>query len=220
MKTTRNQPVTKLGLLIGGGLGLVLGFALGVERGAPPRAFEDPRGEVAEVGGAGSGVVDSNPVTARSAVSVPSQGPADVSLQQVQWDDAVHGSVVDAVSGQPVSKFRLFVCREGETELLAHAEGAPSEGLLRHDPYGRFHLPDLPPGTYSVLVDPDASGYERTVIHDVHVPGTAALVARVGRGNHVEGRVLDAAGRPVGELEVVLVDELEQDPRAGRTTRR
>jgi hypothetical protein len=94
----------------------------------------------------------------------------------------------------------------------------PARTLVREAPDGRFSLRELPAGRWSVTVDPGRSGYERTVIHDVAVPGGEDLLFRVGRGAHVEGRLLDALGRAVGGLEIRLEPVPSPGVRAGPAT--
>jgi len=201
-----NPRTRKLGLLLAAGLVLVAGFV----------SFSRSHPSLAPVAGrpAGAGDRDAVPVvlgeTAAPRIAAEASLAArliDVSGPEAVRARLVQGRVVDAVSGRPVTRFRLFACRAEEGELLARAEQEPSRGVLRHAPGGDFELSGLLPGLYSVLVDPEAAGYERTVIHDVRVPGATPLVARVGRGAHVEGRVLDGLGRAAADLELALVRE-------------
>ena len=116
------------------------------------------------------------------------------------------GVVVDALSGEPVPQFHVFLHATEDRGASDFDLEDPTRGFLRSDSEGRFTIADLTAGTYTLVVDPEPSGRERCIVHDVTLPREQPVIVRVGRGAHVEGRALDARGRSVPGIVVTLLE--------------
>ncbi len=138
---------------------------------------------------------------ARSGVTVGDRKIVDFALARA---DAVIGRVVD-VAGRPLSGALV-----GCVDVGDHAGGVEGDvnGTCTTGRDGRFRLQDLRHGTRHSLVFL-AEGLARTLL-DVPAPEAEGGVLDVGdvvlrAGRRIEGRVLDADGRPVIGQRVSLV---------------
>ncbi len=100
----------------------------------------------------------------------------------------VAGVVLDKDTGQPIT----------EASVSARPGSGPAGAGARTGPDGRFVL-DLEPGDYRVTAA--AEGYASEGM-DVTAGSAAAAELRIelGRGQVLKGRVVDAKGRPAGDL--------------------
>lgn len=146
--------------------------------------------------------------TDQHALSVAGAATEDLQIDLV-------GVVVDALSGEPVPRFRVLLRATEDSGMTDLDLEDPTRSFLRSDRAGRFTIADLTAGTYTLVVDPEPSGRERCIIHDVTLPRAQPVIVRVGRGAHVEGYALDAHGRPVPGVVVTLLvssTEAEDEP--------
>jgi len=151
----------------------------------------------------------------------------DASAEQVvvmQRAAGLAGRVVDGATGAPVRRFRVrFVAptlEPGERALVGYTSSWSEEGVLFDDPNGEWdtRAESLPVGGV-VGVEIRAEGYGPAILpHAVSTfdPAAERLIATLGAGANVSGRLVDAAtGAPVPNARVtrVAARELERGRR-------
>jgi hypothetical protein len=103
----------------------------------------------------------------------------------------VSGQMVDAETSAPLSGNIFAVPQTGEDRRPANAQVAAD---------GRFQI-EVDPGDYALTARADGYAALRSPV-SVGENGTADVRLALTRGLTISGRVLDAAGRPVGSLMV------------------
>lgn len=89
------------------------------------------------------------------------------------------------------------------TELTVHVEGVITRQQPVRDPAGRFRIPRLEPGPYTVRVT-SAAGSGKTTT--TAIAGTSVDVAiTVSSPARVRGKLVDRAGKPIAETPVLAM---------------
>lgn len=153
----------------------------------------------------GSVLTGRSPLDAEDSV-VPGPGPADLEGAVSPDPGVLLGRVVDAETGQPISRF--VVWRRPERRL---PEVAPAIPVEVDDAQGLFRIESVAPDRYALFVE--APGHAVWKLRDVQVEGgnEAPHEARLGRGSAVRGHVLDSeTGAPVPGARVFAEFDLPQ----------
>ncbi|NRA96844.1 MAG: carboxypeptidase regulatory-like domain-containing protein [Planctomycetes bacterium] len=131
-------------------------------------------------------------------------GGEDIELR-VRLQGTIAGRVVDAATGDPITRFSFTVSRGPRPALVSPA------GTRRvADPNGAFAALDVAPGSHHLIVD--APGYARGMAGPVETSlgeRVAGVVVRLERAILVHGRVVDAGGSPIAGAGVSIVEELQ-----------
>jgi protocatechuate 3,4-dioxygenase beta subunit len=138
----------------------------------------------------------------------------DVTLQRA---GRAMGRVVDGVTGEPLTHFKIRFCdpklERGDEKARRYNSTWRESGRTFDDAQGRFVIGDdssMPPGSILGL-EASAEGYTPSVADHVVLqadPDSDELVIRLYRGGALEGLVVDASdGRPVGGALVKLVND-------------
>ena len=127
----------------------------------------------------------------------------------------IEGRVKDEVTGNPVPAFTVYYCRESPDDPTRTIEltvrlGEQARAFRRAD--GRFKIMDLDEGVYDIAIK--AMGYPVHYVRGIEVPSKKerSLEIPLPRGNYIEGKVVDTAGRPVDKAMVYLKVEALDNP--------
>jgi len=119
-------------------------------------------------------------------------------------DAEMCGQVVDAVTGEPVG---AFSCRVRLSNGQGQASSPNSEFVAFADARGEFCLPSAPGG--EVLIEAQASGYAPGFSTSFRIgrgQTPPKVTIRLTRGGTISGRLVDNAGKPVGQGRVTTHD--------------
>ncbi len=132
---------------------------------------------------------------------------------------AIEGNVVDAVSLEPVTHFRI-VGSEGIPEgllvgLFSKREVdiyLPTDGKEFNDPEGKFRVSGLNQGKYSLVSI--AEGYAQSRSKPVEVKleeTTTGVVIKQKAGGGIRGHVVDAIGKPIEGAQVTQKNPIQSE---------
>ncbi len=115
---------------------------------------------------------------------------------------ALAGRTVARGNGEPVPATALVLSREPERGLPRGDLPAEERTFAASDGRGRFTIPGLAPGRYTL--EAEAAGHARVRLTGVTLPRADPLDVTLSAAGLVEGLVLDAAGRPAEGAEVAF----------------
>ena len=144
---------------------------------------------------------------AKIAVEVP-DGVTELSRDLVLPSGGIAGVAVDADSGSPIAQAQVFAFSSGTQVRSVMNLFRSMQGMGRTDDQGRFEVPRLPGGSYSLVVI--AEGYVSGRLEGVEVQeGGRSRDVRVvlGRGIDFQVRVTDQKGNPVAQAMAFLRDQ-------------
>jgi hypothetical protein len=117
----------------------------------------------------------------------------------------IEGNIVDAKSGEPVSRASLILT--GNPELVIGGRGRMTRVRSAH---GDFAFPGVPPGNHFLVVRAD--GFAETVHGPLSVSAGQVLDGveiRLGRGATIRGQVVDSIGKGIEGCKVTLVRQMK-----------
>lgn len=136
----------------------------------------------------------------------------DVSISVVmQPRSAVHGQVVDASTGSPITRFTVQL-RQAIDGAAGTTQGLEQTQKRVEDPEGRFKIFAPTAGNY--LVEAIAPGYADTYSDpfDATLGSDAVgITVRMTRGGTIVGRVVDGNGKPIAGAVVESHDDMWSD---------
>jgi protocatechuate 3,4-dioxygenase beta subunit len=115
---------------------------------------------------------------------------------------ALEGRTVERGSGEPVPATAILLSREPERGAPRGDLPTEERAFAQSDGRGRFTLPGLAPGRYTL--EAEAAGHARVRLTGVAVPRAGPLEVTLSAAGLVEGLVLDAEGRPAEGAEVAF----------------
>lgn len=146
--------------------------------------------------------VVSGPGTAVSVNATP--GDKDVVLR-VQLQGVIAGKVIDAATGEPVTRFSFTVSRGPRP-----AQTSPAAARRVADPNGAFSAMGVAPGRHHVVVQ--APGYAIGIAGPIETglgERVSGVVVSLERGIIVHGRVVDGSGKPIPGARVAIIEEVQ-----------
>lgn len=138
-------------------------------------------------------------------------GPKQDIVLTLTAGGAIEGSVVDAVTGQPVEDFRIATVEDSGggfvIPLFQKKEVdiyLPTDGKEFHDPDGKFRISGLGGGKYRVtsIAEGYAQSYKTGIDVEPEKTTSGVLIKQQPAGG-IHGHVLDAIGKPIEGAEIV-----------------
>ena len=145
-------------------------------------------------------------VRGREEVGTINAMPGDEAVElRMRIQGAIAGRVIDAATGEPVTRFSVTVSRGPRPALVS---AAATRRIA--DPDGAFTALDVAPGIHHVVVE--APGYATGMAGPVETglgDRVGGVEVRLERGIVVHGRVVDDEGEPIAGAGVLIVEEVE-----------
>jgi RNA polymerase sigma factor (sigma-70 family) len=124
---------------------------------------------------------------------------------------AIEGTVVDAVTEQPLEQFRIVQSRDYGFSRVEEVYRS-DRGRLCRDGEGRFRLGGLEAGTY--MLTSIAEGYAQTSAQGIKVElekVTGGVLIKQQPAGGIRGHVVDVIGNPIGWAEIVQKTDLSKE---------
>ena len=128
---------------------------------------------------------------------------------QSEKTDRVAGTVVDAATGKPLARVQIHLRREPD----AQSYGATTK------PDGRFSITGVPPGSYTLKIERAGFAVAPDLPEEMEIGAedTANLHFALTPEGAITGRVTDAAGQPVEDVELRAESDFAPDDSRAHT---
>jgi protocatechuate 3,4-dioxygenase beta subunit len=113
---------------------------------------------------------------------------------QTEKGDRVAGAVVNAATGKPLARVQIHLRREPDAQSYGAMTTAD----------GRFSITGIPPGSYSLRIERAGFSVPPDLPQEIEIgeAGTSNLHFALTPEGAITGRVTDAAGQPVEDVEL------------------